>query len=101
MSSVPKVGDVVDLREHRAGHVVRVGRGTVWADFETAHGKLRLAAPIQDFRIITPTRLQVGAFTINHGAPGQVWISRAGGEAMETHETKLAEALEAFWAREF
>lgn len=95
-------GDRVDLRDNKNGEVVRVGLGTVWADFSGPHGTVRMSGPSSDFKRHVPSIVKIGEFTLRAGAnPGQIRIEAAGGEGGEFDEKKLEQLLRRFWNREF
>lgn len=100
-----KKGDRVDYRDLRNGEVVRVGRATLWASFQTIHGNRPVAEPLSEFRHHVPqTEFRVGEFLLRR--PGsrdskvQIHWGRTG-EMMETEQAVLESYLMKFWARMF
>lgn len=98
-------GDRVDWRDHRDGEVLRVGRATLWAVFQTTHGSFPVAGAIGEFRRHQPSHtIRVGDFYLR--APGtdttkvQIHWERTG-EMMETDAAKLESWMAKFWAKEF
>jgi hypothetical protein len=98
-------GDRVDYRDHRDGEVLRVGRATVWAVFNTPHGNFPVSAPLADFkRHIVPQLVRIGEYGLR--VPGskeskvQIHWARTG-EMMETEAATLETVLARFFRREF
>lgn len=46
-------------------------------------------------------RLTVGEYTITHIVDGSYWISRDGGEGMQTTDEKFEKLIDEFYVREF
>lgn len=97
-----KNGDRVDLRDMKNGEVVRVGLGTLWAEFRTHHGALRMNAPISEFRPHQPAAVRIGPFDLHRGDPGKIVIHDFHtGEGGEFEESALAKTLTRFWNNHF
>lgn len=98
-------GDMVNWRHHSAGVVVRLGPGTVWAEFPTPHGLLRQACPRDEVRRHAARHeVIVGAYllrTPGHG-PGSLQIHHLpSGEMLELQEAQLESLLDRLWRRAF
>jgi len=105
MSTAFKRGDRVDFRGHRNGEVMRVGRATVWALFQTCHGSFPTCGPVGEFRRHVPsTAVQVGEYVIGtvcgHEDKVQLHLVTTG-EMMETDIAQLESWLAKFWRKEF
>lgn len=98
-----KVGDLVDWRDLKRGHVTRVGRGTLYATFETTSGHRPVNGPFCEFRKhVETTSVRIGQYVIRapFGEPGKVLVESSG-EQMVTEEARLEGWLSKFWNREF
>lgn len=98
-------GDIVNWRHHAAGVVVRLGPGTIWAEFSTPLGLVRHACPRHEVRRHAARHeIIVGAYllrTPGHG-PGSLQIHHRGsGEMLELQEAQLESCLDRLWRRVF
>lgn len=100
-----KPGDRVDYRSLKNGEVIRVGRATIWAVFETPHGTHPVTGSSRDFRSHEPsTAVRIGEYILRTPAyrEGHIQVHAvSSGEMMETDIAKLESWLAKFWRREF